>query len=46
MKRKQHGVEEFVRKLREADALACEVQSEAQICKSLAISKPPPLWAV
>ena len=39
MKRKRHGAEEIVKKLREADVAQSEGKTLAQICKQLKISE-------
>ncbi|MEM9292743.1 MAG: transposase [Acidobacteriota bacterium] len=39
MKRKRHGAEEIVRKLREAEVAQSEGKTLAQICKQLEISE-------
>jgi putative transposase len=38
MKRKRHGTEEIIRKLREAEQLEAAGQSPAQVCQKLEIS--------
>ena len=39
MKRKRHGAEEIVRKLRDAEIAQSEVKTVAQICKMLGVSE-------
>jgi putative transposase len=39
MKRKRHGPEEIIRKLREAEALEAAGQSAGQVCQKLEISE-------
>jgi transposase-like protein len=39
MKRKRHGPEEIIRKLREAEALEAAGQSPGQVCQKLEISE-------
>ena len=39
MKRKRHGQEEIIRKLREGEALEASGQSPAQVCQKLEISE-------
>lgn len=38
MKRKRHGTEEIIRKMREAEQLESTGQSQAQVCQKLEIS--------
>jgi transposase-like protein len=39
MKRKRHGTDEIIRKLREAEALEAQGQGVAQVCQKLEISE-------
>jgi putative transposase len=39
MKRKRHGTDEVIRKLREAEALEAQGQSVAQVCQRLEVSE-------
>jgi len=39
MKRKRHGTEEIIRKLREAEVLEAQGQGVAQVCQRLEISE-------
>lgn len=39
MKRKRHGTDEVIRKLREAEALEAQGQTLAQVCQKLEISE-------
>ena len=39
MKRKRHGTDEIIRKLREAEALEAQGQSAGQVCQKLEISE-------
>jgi len=40
MRRKRHGTDEIIRKLREGEQLAAAVESVAAICQKLEISQP------
>ena len=39
MKRKRHGTDEIIRKLREAEAMQAQGQTVAQVCQKLEVSE-------